>query len=238
MQQHVPRYRQIINYYADRIDSGKLVEGEQMPTEGEICALFNVSRITVRQALDELSRTGRIAKIQGRGSFVAARKTDLQLNHLLGFSEEMRQQGFVPSTRIVEKAVLRPNEQVASGLNISSAQQVLYILRVRCANDVPTAVEAVHIPFHRFPTLEQHDLTSSLYSLLYENFGLQAGSATQSIQAGKAKRRDAELLDMRPGDPVLNITRISYDMDGQPFEYVVSVYRGDRYIFNVTLNRE
>lgn len=238
MQQHLPRYRQIINYYADQIDSGKLVEGEQMPTEGEICALFSVSRITVRQALDELSRTGRIAKVQGRGSFVAARKTDLQLNHLLGFSEEMRQQGLVPSTRIIEKSIVRPGEQVANALKISSTQQILYILRVRCANDVPTAVEAVHIPFHRFPSLEHHDLTSSLYSLLYENFGLQAGSATQSIQAGKATRRDAELLEMRPGEPVLNITRISYDMEGHPFENVISVYRGDRYVFTVTLNRE
>lgn len=238
MQQHLPRYRQIINYYAELIDSGKLVEGEQMPTEGEIGSLFNVSRITVRQALDELSRTGRIAKMQGRGSFVAARKTDLQLNHLLGFSEEMRQLGLTPSTRIIEKSILRPNEQVAHALKISTTQQILYILRVRCANDVPTAVEAVHIPFHRFPTLEQLDLTTSLYSLLYDHFGLQAGSATQSIQAGKATRREAELLEMRTGEPVLNITRISYDMAGQPFENVLSAYRGDRYVFNVTLNRE
>ena len=140
MQQHLPRYRQIINYYADLIDSGKLVAGEQMPTEGEIGTLFNVSRITVRQALDELSRTGRIAKIQGRGSFVAARKTDLQLNHLLGFSEEMRQLGLVPSTRIIEKSVVLPSEQVAHALKIPATQQIHYILRNGCANEVPTAV--------------------------------------------------------------------------------------------------
>ena len=85
-----PRYSQIISYYQSLIESGKLTEGEKIPTEEAIGELFGVSRITVRQALDGLAQGGYIYKIQGKGSFVSAKKAGMQLNHLVGFSDEMR----------------------------------------------------------------------------------------------------------------------------------------------------
>ena len=102
----VPRYLQIINYYQGMIDAGKLSEGQQMPTEEAIGALFSVSRITVRQALDGLAQAGYIYKVQGKGSFVASKKAGMQLNHLIGFSDEMRSLGLEPSTILVEQSYL------------------------------------------------------------------------------------------------------------------------------------
>lgn len=108
----VPRYLQIINYYQGMIDAGKLSEGQQMPTEEAIGALFSVSRITVRQALDGLAQAGYIYKVQGKGSFVASKKAGMQLNHLIGFSDEMRSLGLEPSTILVEQSLMLPTEAV------------------------------------------------------------------------------------------------------------------------------
>ncbi len=231
----VPRYLQIINYYQSMIDAGKLAEGEQMPTEAAIGELFNVSRITVRQALDGLAQLGYIYKVQGKGSFVSSKKAGMQLNHLIGFSDEMRSLGLEPSTILVDQVLMLPTENTAKALQIDVTQKIYFLTRIRCADGVPMALEKVHIPFYRFAGLENHDLSGSLYSLLREEYGCECSKAVQSIQAGAASSHDAKLLQIKTGSPVLCISRTTYSRDGIPFEYVNSVYRGDKYIFNVTL---
>ena len=233
----VPRYLQIINYYQGMIDAGKLSEGQQMPTEEAIGALFSVSRITVRQALDGLAQAGYIYKVQGKGSFVASKKAGMQLNHLIGFSDEMRSLGLEPSTILVEQSLMLPTEAVAKALNIDVTQKIYFLTRIRCADGVPMAVEKVHMPFYRFAGIETQDLSKSLYALLKEQYGCECSKAVQSIQAGAASSHDAKLLKIKTGMPVLCISRTTYGMDGAPFEYVDSIYRGDKYIFNVTLEK-
>ena len=233
----VPRYSQIINYYQGLIEAGKLEEGQQMPTEETIGELFGVSRITVRQALDGLAQAGYIYKIQGKGSFVSPKKADMQLNHLIGFSDEMRSLGLEPSTILVEQSLMLPTEAVAKALNIDVTQKIYFLMRVRCADGVPMAVERLNMPFYRFAGIENQDLSGSVYALLRENYGCESCRAVQSIQAGAASSHDAKLLKIKTGMPVLCISRTTYGMDGAPFEYVDSIYRGDKYIFNVTLEK-
>ena len=237
MMKDAPKYLQIIKYYQDLIEHGKLQEEEQMPTESEIGQLFDVSRITVRQALDGLTQLGYIYKVQGKGSFVSSKKTGMQLNQLKGFSEEMKNLGLVPSTILVKMELIHPTEAMAKALEIDVKQQVYAITRIRCADNTKMALEYVHIPFSRFPGLENYDLTESLYSLLKEKFRCFSSKAVQSIQAGEASREDARLLQIKAGAPVLRITRTTYSREGIPFEYVESAYRGDKYIFNVTLEQ-
>lgn len=233
----ISRYLQIINYYQSLIDAGKLAEDQQMPTEETIGVLFNVSRTTVRQALDGLVQSGYIYKIQGKGSFVSSKKTGMQLNHLTGFSDEMRGLGLEPSTILLEQSLTLPSETVAQALGIDVSQQVYLLVRIRCADGVPVAVENVHMPFYRFAGLETQDLSKSLYALLKEQYGCESSKAIQQIQAGAASAQDAKLLNIKNGSPVLRISRTTYGDDDAPFEYVNSVYRGDKYIFNVTLKR-
>ncbi len=233
----VPRYMQIINYFSGLIESGKLSKDEQMPTEDTICSQFNVSRITVRQALNGLAQDGYIYKIQGKGSFVTSKRADMQLDHLIGFSDEMRSQGMEPSTKLLDISVITPGDKVAQSLHIEKTQKIYIITRLRCAEGIPMAIERVHMPFYRFAGLENKDLTQSLYKLLDSNYGCEPSKAVQSIQAGSASGKDSVLLEIKPGLPVLIITRTTYGVDGVPFEYVESTYRGDKYVFNVTLNR-
>ena len=126
-------------------------------------------------------------------------------------------------------------EKVAKALNIDVTQKIYFLTRIRCADGVPMAVEKVHMPFYRFAGIETQDLSKSLYALLKEQYGCECSKAVQSIQAGAASSHDAKLLKIKTGMPVLCISRTTYGMDGAPFEYVDSIYRGDKYIFNVTL---
>lgn len=232
-----PRYSQIISYYQSLIESGKLVEGEQMPTEEAIGELFGVSRITVRQALDGLSQGGYIYKIQGKGSFVTSRKANMRLDHLIGFSEEMRGLGMEPSSILIDQVIMTPSEATAKALKLDKTQKVYVVSRVRCADGIPMAVERVYLPFTRFAGIETYDLKESLYTLLKDRYDCESNKAAQSIQAGLANSADAKLLQIKPGAPILRISRTTYDANNIPFEYTESVYRGDKYIFRVTLNK-
>jgi GntR family transcriptional regulator len=235
--QTLPRYQQIIDYYRSLIESGKLVEGFKMPTEEEMCNQFNVSRITIRRALDGLMQDGYIFKQQGKGSFVTTKRTDIQLNHLQGFNEEMRALGYEPSSKLISMEIVNPTEAIANALGINVTQKIYFIIRLRCADGMPMAIERVHLPFYRFPGIEHEDLTKSLYETFKQKYGCELTKAEQFIKAGSASDEDAELLDIKPGKPVLLISRSTFERSGKPFEYVQSTYRGDKYQFNVTINK-
>jgi len=228
---------QVMNYYIPLIKSGKLKEGDKMPTEEEICSLFNISRITVRRALDGLMQEGYIYKMQGKGSFVSTKKTGFQLDHLKGFTEEMRILGKKASSQIISLDILTPDEKIAEILNIDVTQKIYRLVRLRCADGLSIAIEKVHLPFYRFPTLNQEDLTLSLYDILKQNYGCESYNGDQGIRAGLASEKDAELLNIAKGTAVLHIDRTTYELDGTAFEYVESIYRGDKYQFNVTLTK-
>ena len=216
-----PRYSQIISYYRSLIESGKLAEGDKMPTEETIGEIFGVSRITVRQALDGLAQSGYIYKIQGKGSFVAAKKAGMQLNHLIGFSDEMRSIGMEPSTSLISQSLEFPSEPVANALELDGTQKVYIISRLRCAD----------------AGIETYDMSKSLYTLFRQRYGCEPAKAIESIQSGLAKAKEAKQLQIKAGAPVLRITRTAYDGAGVPLEYTESVYRGDKYVFNVTLEK-
>jgi GntR family transcriptional regulator len=231
----LPRYMQVMNYYIAMIKSGQLKEGDKMPTEEEICSMFDISRITVRRALDDLMQNGYIYKQQGKGSFVMVRKKGFQLDHLTSFTEEMKMIGKTPTSQILTFDIVTPGEKAADVLGIHQSQKIYLLERLRCADGIPLAIERVHLPFYRFPTLRQANLKESLYDILQFQFGVESYKGVQEIRAGLASEEEAKLLAITPGSAVLHISRATSEQDGTVYEYVESIYRGDLYQFNVTL---
>ena len=209
------RYSQIAEYYRRMIDQKTLAVGEKMPTENQICALFQVSRITVREAMNELVKDGYIERIQGKGSYVKAKRVGMQLNHLQGFSEEMRLKGMTASSQVLSVEVQPCKPKVAALLRIDEGAQVISINRLRLADGEPMAVENVFIPFFLCPELAQRELNGSLYRLLAE-YGLRIARAQQDITSGFSPRPICELLQIKPTVPTLQIERITYLENGQP----------------------
>jgi GntR family transcriptional regulator, N-acetylglucosamine utilization regulator len=228
----LPLYHQLKERLVQRIGSGVWAPEARLPSERELCDLFGISRITVRQALDQLVAEGRLVRSHGRGTFVALSPVRKQLLPLIGFSEDMASRGLRPGARVVRFESAAPPAAVARELQLTQGQTVIVLKRVRLADGAPMAVEAVHAPERLFPGLLEENLENhSFYELLRRRYGISPARASQSWQAVPCPRPDAKLLRIRSGSPVLQICRTTYDSEGQPFEYLESFFRGDRYIY-------
>lgn len=230
-----PKYYPLKRHLLELIDTAE--PGTLLPTERALAEEFDTSRSTVRLALQELVVEGRLDRQHGRGTFVAQPKLALPLR-LTSYTEDMRQQGFEPGSTLLDLSTVRADRGVADRLGIQVGARVTVVARLRTANDVPMAVERSHLSTARFPQLKrQLSKHGSLYAVLREEYGVEPAEAEERIQTGVASPTEAALLQTDVGLPVLLLTRHTFDAAGEPFEWVRSVYRGDRYQLVARLTR-
>jgi GntR family transcriptional regulator len=235
----IPLHSQLKTALDRHIESGEWSPESQVPSERELCEQFNVSRITVRQALHQLVADGRLVRIHGRGTYVATSPLKKQLLPLVGFSEDMLARGQRPGARVLRFEASAPSLAVAQALQLTSGEGVLVLKRLRLANGRPMAVETVHLPEQRFPGLLSETLEDrSLYQLLRKEYGVHPGRALQQWQAVACPAQDAKVLEIDKNSPVLQIQRTTFDSGGRPFEYLESFFRGDRYVFQAELKSQ
>lgn len=228
-----PKYRQLRNALADLIR--ELPAGSGMPTERELCQRFGVSRGTVRQALDRLEAEQLIYRYQGKGTFVANPKID-QVLELSSHTATIRARGMEPSSTLVGMARRPADAGVAEMIGVSEGDQVLQVERIRLANGEPLALELLCLDTRRFGDIDAVlGASGSLYQLLRSRYGVELAWGEETIEARVATEREADLLGIPLGSPVLLLCRQSFDPDGKPVEYVRSVYRADRFRFRTRL---
>ena len=231
----LPKYyqvkRQLLEFTAT------LDPGSPVPPERELARSYGTSRTTVRQALAELVIEGRLLRMQGKGTFVAKPKVAQSLQ-LTSYTEDMRAQGLEPTSRLLEIGYVSADDDLADRLVVKPGSRVLRIERLRMANGEPMAIETTHLSAKRFPGLRKH-LTkyTSLYTALSEEYGVHLAEAEETIETALATPREAALLGTDTGLPMLLLSRHSKDDNGEPVEWVRSVYRGDRYKFLARLTR-
>ena len=223
----VPLYHQLQEVLRSQIESGICRPGEQLPTEEELAKQFGVSKITVRQALQNLAGLKYITRRHGRGTFVEERKFDQGPRELLSFTEEMRRHGLQAESRILAQGTEPADEAVADALVLPPGSLVYVLKRLRVAGGEPVTVQTAHIPARVAPGLELAP-GASLYEVLQRQYHLYAARARETDQAAAADAASAELLGIAPGDPVLAAKRVTLLSNDKPFEFVQSVIRGDR----------
>jgi GntR family transcriptional regulator len=234
----VPLYYQLMQGLRARIERGEWRPGDLIPSERELCETYGISRMTVRQALAELVNDGLLRREQGRGTFVARPKIRKQLSQLTSFTMDMRTRGKEASAQALRMEIVPARPRVADVLRIDGGQPVVLIERLRLADGEPMGIERCHLFFDGCEAILGEDVSHSLYKLLIERFGLVPTRAQEELEAGLCRSREAEILGIRCGDPVLLIRRRTVDQNLCLFEYVESVYRGDNYIFSVELAAE
>jgi GntR family transcriptional regulator len=223
----VPLYHQLQEVVRAQIESGIRRPGEQLPTEDELARQFGVSKITVRQALQNLAHLKYITRRHGRGTFVGHKKFDHGPRELLSFTEEMRRHGLEADSRILSQGTERAGASVAEALGVPERSLVFVLKRLRIAGGEPVTLQTAYIPAELAPALE---LTpgASLYEVLQRDYNLYAARARETYQAVAADAASAELLGIAPGDPVLSAKRVTLLSNDKPFEFVQSVIRGER----------
>ncbi|SDE49039.1 GntR family transcriptional regulator [Paenibacillus sp. UNCCL117] len=234
----VPLYFQLKQYLIEQIDRGEMKPGDSIPSERELSEEFEISRMTVRQAVLELVNDGRLVREQGKGTFIAQPKISQGLFRLTSFSEDMISRGMKPGAYVVDVVVSEASATVQEALKLRTAAPVIILTRVRLADGKPMALEVTHLPLRRFEGLERENFEGvSLYRLLESKFGVKPASASQTIEVGMPNAREMNLLHVSGEVPMLLIKRVTCDEDGVPYEFVKSIYPGDRYKFHAELVR-
>lgn len=233
-----PLYRRLQALIRNAIGEGRLRPADALPSERDLANELNVSRVTVRKALEGLVAEGVVEQRHGSGTFVCEHAPRLQqgLSHLTSFSEDMRIRGRKTSSDWLMRSLerVRPNE--AMQLAISPGAYVCQFHRLRRADGVPVAVERACVPASILP--DPGLVTDSLYAAM-EAAGRRPVRALQRICAENLREDDADLLGIAAGTAALSIVRVSFDAQGQPVEHTHSYYRADAYDFiaELTLSR-
>ncbi len=226
----VPLYFQIRQFLLDQIRSEELKPGDGVPSEQAIATKFGVSRMTVRQALKSLADLGVIYSQRGKGTFVAGNKLEKSFRQVLSFTEEMAARGSRPSSRLLRFEIDPADENAASTLQIPVGEKLISLRRLRLADSVPMGIEWSRIPLSLCPDfMETFKPEGSLYQALNGRYGIKVAVTDEVAEASVATTEQARLLQIPKRAPVLLFSRISYVASGKAVEYVISVYRGDRY---------
>jgi GntR family transcriptional regulator len=206
-----------------RLAAGEWGAGDRLPSETDLASRYGVARMTVRQAIGSLASEGMVVRRQGLGTFAADRPGVRQGGGLLSFTEEMRSQGRVVATKMVRAAVEEPPAAAREALQLGSCTAAVTVARLRLLDGHPAVVQNSWLPCARFAGLDAEPLLSgSLYTTLERRYGVRIVRARQQVTAGVASDGEAGLLDLRPGSPVLRITRTTYDSSNRVVEYAMN----------------
>ena len=231
----IPLYIQLEERLKGYIEEA-LNPGDMIPTEPEIEKMYQVSRITVRKAIDGLVAEGLVIKQQGRGTFVQE-KIVQEMGNITSWTEEMKQRGHKTETKDLEITKIAPSKKMVAGLNLDKGETLICVKRIRCTDGEAIAIMINYLRAKFVPGFLERGLQfESLYEELENTYGITLDRANELIRAREVTELEALVLNIPPYSPVLHITRNSYLSDGTPFEIVEMVARADRYQYLITLD--
>jgi GntR family transcriptional regulator len=232
----VPIYSQVERIVMDMIDSGGLSPGQRAPSEREIAETLGISRMTARAAMSSLVADGYLYSVPGKGTFVSNPKMRQDLMELTSFTEDMRNRGLKPGTRLLDIGITnQASEKVYRVLELPGEEGLIRIHRLRTADEEPMCLETSYLPKSYVPWLLEEDFESGSLYLTLESHGIELVRAEEHLEATVVRETESELLTVPVGSPALLIERTTYTEGDRPIEYVKSLYRGDRYRFTAML---
>ena len=231
----IPAYVQLMEYIISQIKSESLHEGDKLPSERELCDIFDISRATVRQAIHELEKEGYVYIKKGIGSFVEDRRLNQEMSGLYSYTQSMKNLGKTISTKLVDFARIPCSPRLALKMDCPEGTDIYRFTRVRYADNEPMLIVTTHLPCSRFPKLSSESLISgSLYTLMEERYHVEFTNASETLQSVSAKKEEAKLLGIEEHAPCMMINRRTFENE-KMIEYAVGIARGDKFKYNVEL---
>lgn len=226
-----PLYHQLMQRLQEDIERGTYAVGSRIPPEHQLEQLYNVSRVTVRRALAELTADGLLEKKQGKGTFVSTPRISQDLKSIHSFHDACKQNGFQGATRVVHVQETEADAADVQELNLRPGDKVLETLRVCTADGVPVVLEENHFSM-AYSYLENENLSGRLYGVL-RDYGIEPRQATHDISMTFATESQAKLLEVEPGAPLMRLHEVVYDQKGRPLHNSLQLIRGDRFVFRI-----
>jgi GntR family transcriptional regulator len=231
-------YVQLLEILKGKIERGEWAVDAQIPTEDDLCKMYEVSKATVRQAVAELVRTGYLLKQQGRGTFVCKRVIPEGLSMLTSFRELMLEAKVVFSTRVLAQTVLMPTDDLDLKLNIPEDTHVIYLKRLRVVEDEPILLQESYLPYHICPQLLQDDLEQhSLLEILENKYQIKITKVQEFIEVTPVSDDEGNLLGLRTGTPALLLEQ-RFFAGTREIMYTRSLKRPERFRFFIERERK
>ena len=221
-----PIYKQIESHIRNLIQSKTLKQGELIPSEKQLSEEFNVTRMTVRSALNNLVKDGYITRQRGVGSIVLANKVYDNISAVSGFTEEMENKGYKVSNILEELNVIEADEELMNKLNLTEKENVWEIKRIRLANDKKISYMETYMPVKLFPNLKKSHCEGSLYNYVEEVCGYNIAISEREVSSVLANDELANLLDLTKPEALLYISQVCKLHNSDVFEYSHTYHYG------------
>ena len=226
----VPLYRQLARSVEKKIQDGSFPEGSRIPSEQELMRRFGLSRITVRQAMENLFQRNIIVRKQGLGTFVQRPIMIQEVDDLFGFYPALLNRGLNPKTRILSYEFLTADREVREKLDLSPGEKILRFSREYLLEPALFLIIQMHIPRDLSEKWTREEaVEKNSFRLLQEKAGIRIQSSSLAIRASLAAGKIGEWLRVAKGSPILELRRLTYSAGKRPVEYAVLFFPGESY---------
>lgn len=240
LKEGIPLHKQISDWLKQEISSGALAHNEKLPSENELSEKFDVSRVTVRRALQTLENEQLIYRCQGLGSFVSDHRTHQSFSFLNDFSEELAGSGLKPASKVISfgHENIEERKDILSYLEIQNKEIAVKLERVRLGDGEPIAFDQTWLPVFYGQLIENFDLEkNTIFNILEQEFEIPIDKGCYRIESTIADKKQAKHLKVETGTPLLLINRIAYTIHDKPVYYQKRYYRNDRIVFEIMTER-
>ncbi|EGJ26484.1 GntR family transcriptional regulator [Streptococcus porcinus] len=231
----LPAYIKIHDAIKKDIDDQVWAIGDRLPSERDLADHFEVSRMTLRQAITLLVEEGILERRIGSGTYVSSQRVQEKMRGTTSFTEIVNSQGKKPSSKLLTYQRQLASDTEIKELQLEATDYVIRMERIRYADNIPLVYEVASIPEKFIKDVKREDITEHFFKTLISN-GYEIGKSRQTIYAKTASERIASYLAVNRGHAILALTQVSYFTNGKPFEYVRSQYVGDRFEFYLENN--
>lgn len=232
-----PLYHQLKEVIVQKIQNGDYPFGHRLPGERQLAEIYNVSRITIRQAISELVTEGFLTRQHGKGTFVADRKIVHNLGRLTGVVEDLALQNYKVDVTVLSKKIENASSEVRKHICLENETIVFGITRLLRTNNTPLAINYSYVPENIGYLVTTFNLEHDILFEMLERYGYKISHAAQYIGADKVSASEAKLLDYKAGAPALVVKQIIYVESGQPIMFAKNVFRPDKYEYQIDLKR-
>jgi GntR family transcriptional regulator len=226
----IPLHIQLANIIRQQVTEKEVLPGDRLPSERELCEKYQVSRITVRQAISTLSTEGLVYSSAGKGNYIVRPSLNEELQPLSSFTQDLERRGMRSASQVLGANVIPTDQYWSSIFSVPRGAELVSLQRLRLANDQPIAIQITHLPHHLCPSLLEFDFSRrSLYKILTNEYHLLLARSDTVIEAALATPEEARLLDLKRPAAVLISEQTTYLDNGTVIEVTRSIFHAERY---------
>lgn len=232
----LPLYYKLRESIREKILRGEYPPGSKIPSEQELMQEYNVSRMTVIRAVNDLVQEGLLYRKQGKGTFVSIPQVQQRLGKLTNFTQDMLSRNLKPDSIILNLELISPPFIIQEKLKIKENIKVWRLERLRFADDNPMGLQVAYLPSDLFPIIDENELgRGSLYEYLRKKYNIVLKRAEETYWVRMPTNYEIQKLKIKKNTPVFYVQRLTFLINERAFEFVESILRGDRYQLYVEL---